>query len=89
MSDEGIGYVVQVFTARGLPPERSDFDDKAKAEKAFNDAKGFVIFWQTRPPTLGVGWVKLAEKDTPLAPPAPPKPAAPAASPKPAAPVSA
>jgi hypothetical protein len=74
---ETIGYVVTVYSGRGLPPERSDFEDKVKAEKAFTDAKFAATLWQSRPPALGLGWVKLKEKEAP--PPAPPAPPAPAA----------
>ncbi|HEY3323378.1 MAG TPA: hypothetical protein VGP72_23180 [Planctomycetota bacterium] len=72
MADEGIGYVLQVFSGRGLPPDRTDFEDKAKAEKAFNDAKNAAILWQSRPPTLGLGWIKLKEKEATTAAPAAP-----------------
>jgi hypothetical protein len=73
--DDTIGYVLTVYTGRGLPPDRSDFEDKTKAEKAFTDAKAFAILWQSRPPTQGLGWVKLKEKEAPPpgTPPAPPQ----------------
>jgi hypothetical protein len=54
-----------LYPARGVPPERSDFEDKAKAEKAFNDAKAAAILWLTRTPAQGLGWVKLKEKAAP------------------------
>ena len=81
-SEETIGYVLTVYPGIGLPPDRSDFEDKIKAEKAFTDAKAFSILWQSRPTTMGLGWIKLKEKEAP-----PPAPAAPAAAPaaKPAA----
>lgn len=62
MADASGGYVVTVYAGRGLPPDRQDIDDRAKAEKAFNDAKGAAILWQTRTPAEGVGWTKLKEK---------------------------
>lgn len=62
MAEEGSGYVLLVYFGRGLPPERAEFEDKAKAEKAFNDAKGAAILWLTRTPAQGLGWVKLKEK---------------------------
>jgi hypothetical protein len=78
--DDAIGYVVTTYAGRGLPPERTDFEDKVKAEKAFTDAKFAAILWQSRPPTHGLGWIKMKEKEAPpAAPPAPAKPAAPAA----------
>ena len=80
-SEESIGYVLTVYTGIGLPPDRSDFEDKIKAEKAFTDAKAYSILWQSRTITQGVGWIKLKEKEAP--PPAPPAPAA--APPAPAA----
>lgn len=82
MADDVIGYVLQTYPGVGLPPDRVDFDDQAKAEKAFSDAKFFSILWQSRPPTQGLGWVKLKEKEAPAPAPvaaAPAKPAAPAA----------
>ena len=83
--ETAIGYVLTSYQGKGLPPDRSDFEDKVKAEKAFADAKFYSILWQSRPPTLGLGWIKLKEKEAPLpAPPAPAKPAA-AAPPKVAA----
>jgi hypothetical protein len=89
-SEESIGYVLTVYTGRGLPPDRSDFEDKAKAEKAFLDAKAFSILWQSRPTTQGLGWLKLKEKEAP--PPAPPAAAKPAVAvakpPAPAAPAA-
>lgn len=75
-SEETIGYVLTVYPGIGLPPDRSDFEDKIKAEKAFTDAKAFSILWQSRPTTMGLGWIKLKEKEAP-----PPAPAAPAAAP--------
>ena len=39
-----------------------DPQDKAKAEKAFNDAKTAAILWLTRTPAQGLGWVKIKEK---------------------------
>ena len=84
---EDIGFIVTVYSGRGLPPERTDFEDKVKAEKAFTDAKFAATLWQQRPPTEGLGWVRLKDKEAP--PPAPPaaaKPAAPVVA-KPAAPV--
>jgi len=81
-SEESIGYVLTVYPGVGLPPDRSDFEDKIKAEKAFTDAKAFSILWQSRPTTMGLGWIKLKEKEAP--PPTPPAPAA-AAKPAPAA----
>jgi hypothetical protein len=91
--DEAVGYVLTVYFTRGLPPERSDFEDKAKAEKAFTDAKGAAILWQSRPVSQGLGWIKMKEKEAPpvtAAPPAPAKPAVPAAAAaKPAAPAPA
>ncbi|MGD0093849.1 MAG: hypothetical protein ABSE73_28405 [Planctomycetota bacterium] len=67
MAEEGNGYVVLVYPARGVPPERTDFEDKdkAKAEKAFNDAKAAAILWLARTPAQGLGWVKLKEKTAP------------------------
>jgi hypothetical protein len=61
---QGSGYILTVYVARGLPPERTEYEekDKAKAEKAFNDAKGAAILWQSRTPAQGLGWVKLKEK---------------------------
>jgi hypothetical protein len=94
-SEETIGYVLTTYAGKGLPPDRTDFEDKAKAEKAFTDAKFYSILWQSRPPALGLGWVKLKEKEAPPPAPAPApaaaKPAAPAApaAAKPAAPVAA
>ena len=73
-----IGYVLTTYAGVGLPPERADFEDKIKAEKAFTDAKFFSILWQSRPPTHGLGWIKLKEKEAP-----PPAPAAPPAAAKP------
>ena len=65
MPDDAIGYVLTLYFGRGLPPERSDFEDKTKAEKAFNDAKAAAILWQSRPATSGLGWIKLKEKEAP------------------------
>lgn len=90
MADDAIGYVLCVYPGVGLPPERTDFEDKVKAEKAFTDAKFFSILWQSRPPTTGLGWIKIKEKEAPPPAPAPSaapaKPAAPAAAVVPAAP---
>ncbi|MCW8131818.1 MAG: hypothetical protein KIS92_15840 [Planctomycetota bacterium] len=86
-SDEG--YTLCVYAGKGLPPERQELADLAKAEKAFTDAKAAAVLWKVRPPGEGLGWIKVKEKDTPPpAPPAPPKPAAAAKPPvpKPAAP---
>jgi len=66
-----------------LPPERTDFEDKVKAEKAFTEAKFAAILWQSRPPTQGLGWIKMKEKE---APPPPPPGTVPAAIAKPAVP---
>ena len=74
-SEESTTYVLTQYQGRGLPPDRSDFEDKVKAEKAFTDAKFYSILWEARPPTLGLGWVKLKEKEAP-----PPAPAAPPAA---------
>ena len=71
MADDVIGYVLQTYPGVGLPPDRVDFEDQTKAEKAFNDAKFFSILWQSRPPTHGLGWVKLKEKEAPPVAPAP------------------
>jgi hypothetical protein len=79
--DDAIGYVLTVYSGKGLPPDRTDFEHVEKAEKAFTDAKAFAILWQSRPPTQGLGWIKLKEKEAP-----PPGPAAPPAAAKPAAP---
>jgi len=65
VAEEGSGYALMLYPARGVPPERSDFEDKAKAEKAFNDAKAAAILWLTRTPAQGLGWVKLKEKAAP------------------------
>lgn len=62
MAEEGSGYVLMLYPARGVPPERTEFEDQAKAEKAFNDAKVPAILWRTRTPAQGLGWVKLKEK---------------------------
>ena len=62
VAEEGSGYVLMQYPARGVAPERAEFEDKAKAEKAFNDAKGHAILWLTRTPAQGLGWVKLKEK---------------------------
>ncbi len=82
-SEESTGYVLTTYTGIGLPPDRADFEDKVKAEKAFTDAKFYAILWEAKPITEGLGWVKLKEKEAP-----PPAPAAPVAAPtaKPAAP---
>ncbi len=64
-SEESIGYVLTVYSGIGLPPDRTDFEDKVKAEKAFTDAKAFSILWQSRPTTMGLGWIKLKEKEAP------------------------
>ena len=80
MADDAIGYVLTVYPGVGQPPDRTDFEDKTKAEKAFTDAKFFSILWQSRPPTQGLGWIKLKEKEAP-----PPAPAAAPAAAKPAA----
>ena len=87
-SEETIGYVLTVYPGVGLPPDRSDFEDKIKAEKAFTDAKGFSILWQSRPTTLGLGWIKLKQKEESTATPATSAPA-PAATAKPVAVVAA
>jgi len=65
VADEGSGYALMLYPARGVPPERTEFEDKAKAEKAFNEAKASAILWQTRTPAQGLGWVKLKEKAGP------------------------
>lgn len=80
--EDVLGYTLCAYFGRGLPPERSEFTDLAKAEKAFTDAKAVAILWQTRPPSQGLGWVKLKEKDAP--PPAPPVAAKPTGAPAPA-----
>ena len=63
MAEEGSGYVLMAYPAPGVAPERTEFEDKAKAEKAFNDAKSAAILWLSRTPAQGLGWVKLREKD--------------------------
>ena len=77
-----LGYTVSIYFTSGVAPERSEFTDRAKAEKAFQDAKAAAILWQTRPPGQGLGWIKLKEKETPPAqpekPPVAPVPAKPA-----------
>lgn len=78
MPDEALGYIVTVYFGRGLPPERSDFEDKVKAEKAFTDAKAAAILWQSRSVGTGLGWIKIKEKE---APPVTAAPAAPVAKP--------
>ena len=93
MPDDAIGYVLTQYYGRGLPPERSVFEDKVKAEKAFTEAKVASILWQSRPVTSGLGWIKLKEKEAPPPSAAVPvvKPAVPAvvAAAKPAAPAPA
>lgn len=79
---EEIGYIVTVYHARGAAPERTDFEDKTRAEKAFTDAKAAAILWQARSVGQGLGWVKLKEKEAPALPPAPAAPVAPATAPK-------
>ena len=89
MPDEASGYVLTVYFGRGLPPERSEFEDKIKAEKAFTDAKAAAILWQSRTVGNGLGWIKVKEKEAPIGPPpgAAPAPGAakPAVAVKPAA----
>lgn len=70
---EGEAFTVCVYAGKGLPPTRTDYTDLAKAEKALETAKTHAILFKTRPPTLGLGWIKIKEKQ-----PAPeaPKPAA-------------
>jgi hypothetical protein len=63
MAQECSGFVLTVYSTRGLPPERSDFEDAAKAEKAFTDAKSAAILWQTLTVESGLGWVKVKEKE--------------------------
>lgn len=75
--EEEIGWCVCTYKHRGLAPDRADYTDLAKAEKAFEGAKAAAILFQTRPPIQGLGWIKLKQKDAP--------PPAPAAAPKPAA----
>jgi hypothetical protein len=94
VADDAIGYILTQYPGRGLPPERSDFEDKIKAEKAFTDAKMVSILWQSRPVSAGLGWIKLKEKDAPppsAVAPAAAKPAVPGApvAPKPAVPAGA
>ena len=80
------GYILTVYASRGLPPERSNFEDKVKAEKAFTDAKFAAILWQNRSVVQGLGWIKLKEKEAPIGVPAAPAAAKPAlAAPKAAA----
>ena len=90
MPDDAIGYIVTQFFGRGMAPERADFEDKVKAEKAFTDAKKASILWQSRPVSTGLGWIKLKEKVAPPPAPVPPpgaaKPPVPAAAAKPAVP---
>ncbi|MCZ7646596.1 MAG: hypothetical protein M5U26_15135 [Planctomycetota bacterium] len=75
--EDEIGWTLCVYAHRGLPPDRQDFTDLAKAEKAFEQAKSAAILFQTRPPIKGLGWVKLKQKDFPTpAPAAKPEPAA-------------
>jgi hypothetical protein len=95
VSDEASGYVLTAYFGCGLPPERTEYEDKLKAEKAFADAKTAAILWQSRSVANGLGWIKLKTKEAPIAPPpgaaAAPvaaKPAVVAAVPKPAAPVA-
>ena len=87
MPDDAIGYIVTQFFGRGMAPERADFEDKVKAEKAFTDAKNASILWQSRPVSTGLGWIKLKEKVAP--PPAPVPPPAAAGAAKPAVPAAA
>lgn len=68
MTEDAIGYVLTLYFGRGLPPERSEFEDKTKAEKAFGDAKVAAILWQSRSATSGLGWIKLKEKEAPPMP---------------------
>ena len=68
MASDAAGSVVTVFTAKGIAPDRSDFEDKTKAEKAFADAKHAAILWEARTATAGLGWIKLKEKEAPVAP---------------------
>ena len=67
MAEEGSGYVLMLYPARGVPPERTEFEDKDKdkAEKAFNEAKSPAVLWRARTPAQGLGWVKLKEKPAP------------------------
>ena len=62
MPDDAIGYIVTQFFGRGMAPERADFEDKVKAEKAFTDAKNAAILWQSRPVSTGLGLIKLKER---------------------------
>ena len=85
-NQEGYGYTLCVYKHPALPPERSEYGDLPKAEKAFQTAPHAAILWQTRPPGDGLGWIKVKEKAAP--PPAPPgeKPAPkPVAKPSPPA----
>jgi hypothetical protein len=66
------GYILMLYHGPGLAPERSEFEDQARAEKAFTDAKTAAILWEARTATTGLGWVKLKEKDAPPAAPTPP-----------------
>jgi hypothetical protein len=62
VAEEGSGYVLMFYPAPGVAPERSEFEEKAKAEKSFNDTQGHAILWLSRTPAQGLGWVKLKEK---------------------------
>ena len=62
MAEEGNGYALLIYPVPGAPPDRTEFEDKAKAERAFGDAKTAAILWLTRTPAQGLGWVKLKEK---------------------------
>lgn len=65
MADSFESYVLMAYPSRGVAPERADFEDKAKAEKAFADAKTAAILFGVRSVENGVGWVKLNEKSAP------------------------
>ena len=61
-NQEGFGFTLCVYSHRALPPQRSEFNDLTKAERAYDKAKGKAILFETRPAGDGLGWKKVKEK---------------------------
>ena len=58
-----IGYTVCEYSQAGAALKRTEFTDIARAEKAFDKAKGATVLFETRTPGEGLHWKKIKEKD--------------------------
>ena len=57
-----IAYTVCEYAKPGVAPTRTEFNDLARAEKAFDKCKGAAVLFETRPPAHGLHWKKIKEK---------------------------